>query len=91
MPQVFEQSLFLSKEKTFLFLQFEDCFGGEKGGGRPKAAAAAEALRRVHPGVRARAEELRVPMPGHPLGGTGGELEREARESFSRLDQLVQR
>ena len=42
---------------------FEDC---GKGGGSPKAAAAAAALSRVHPGVVASGVNLRIPMPGHP-------------------------
>lgn len=43
--------------------EFSDCLDG----GRPKALAAAEALRRVFPGVHARGVELAVPMPGHPV------------------------
>lgn len=42
---------------------FEDCLAG----GRPKAAAAAEALARIFPGACARGVRLSVPMPGHPL------------------------
>ena len=42
---------------------FEDCLEG----GAPKAEAAAEALRRVFPGVVARGVQLAVPMPGHPI------------------------
>ncbi|KAL4451192.1 hypothetical protein ABPG77_009264 [Micractinium sp. CCAP 211/92] len=42
---------------------FEDCLSG----GRPKAAAAAEALARIFPGACARGVQLSVPMPGHPL------------------------
>jgi molybdopterin/thiamine biosynthesis adenylyltransferase len=35
--------------------------------GRWKAEAAAEALRRIHPSVRAEGHVLDIPMPGHPL------------------------
>ncbi|KAI9356997.1 hypothetical protein DFJ73DRAFT_821772 [Zopfochytrium polystomum] len=35
-------------------------------GGKPKAAAAAEALKRIFPGVTATGHNLSVPMPGHP-------------------------
>lgn len=43
--------------------EFADCAGG----GRPKAEAAAAALARVFPSVRARGVQLCIPMPGHPL------------------------
>eukprot|EP00798_Chlamydomonas_sp_ICE-L_P015222 gene15222-21301_t len=42
--------------------EFEDCLGG----GKPKAAAAADALRRIFPSVVAEGRALSVPMPGHP-------------------------
>lgn len=42
---------------------FADCLDG----GKPKAAAAAAALRAVFPGTNATAVEMSVPMPGHPL------------------------
>ncbi|KAG2499228.1 hypothetical protein HYH03_002807 [Edaphochlamys debaryana] len=62
---------------------FEDCLGG----GRPKAAAAAEALRRVFPSAMTEGLELTIPMPGHPPGGP--EEEARLKESASRLDALV--
>lgn len=43
--------------------EFADCLGG----GKPKAAAAADAVLRVFPGATARGVKLRVPMPGHVL------------------------
>ena len=51
--------------------EFQDCLGG----GKPKAVAAAEALRRIFPAVVAEGRALSVPMPGHPPAG-----EREAEE-----------
>lgn len=42
---------------------FDDCLAG----GKPKAAAAAEALQRIFPGVMARGVQLSIPMPGHPI------------------------
>ena len=42
---------------------FDDCLQG----GRPKAEAAAEALRRIFPGVTAEGVQLSIPMPGHPI------------------------
>jgi ubiquitin-like modifier-activating enzyme ATG7 len=41
---------------------FQDCLEG----GRPKAAAAADAVRRIFPGAQAAGAALTVPMPGHP-------------------------
>lgn len=41
-----------------------DCAGG----GRPKALAAAAALRAIDPGCAAAGEDLAVPMPGHRVG-----------------------
>ena len=43
--------------------EFADCLDG----GKPKAAAAADAVLRVYPGATARGIKLRVPMPGHVL------------------------
>ena len=44
---------------------FEDC----KGSGKPKAQAAADALRRIFPGVKSRGIMMNIPMPGHPVSG----------------------
>jgi ubiquitin-like modifier-activating enzyme ATG7 len=44
-------------------LTFEDSLNG----GRPKAEAAAQALRRIYPGINAVGVELTVPMPGHAV------------------------
>jgi hypothetical protein len=41
---------------------FEDCLEG----GKPKAAAAAEALRGIFPSVVAAGVDMVIPMPGHP-------------------------
>ena len=43
--------------------EFEDCLGG----GKPKAEAAAKALRRIFPGVNAEGVRMTIPMPGHPV------------------------
>ena len=43
--------------------EFRDCLDG----GRPKAEAAAEALRRIFPAVHAVGHQFSIPMPGHPL------------------------
>ena len=43
--------------------EFADCLEG----GKPKAEAAAEALRRIYPSVNATGIQLAIPMPGHPV------------------------
>jgi len=43
---------------------FEDCLEG----GKPKAQAAADALTRIFPSVRASAHRIGIPMPGHAVG-----------------------
>lgn len=43
--------------------EFEDCLQG----GKPKAACAADALKRIFPGVNAKGIMLSIPMPGHPV------------------------
>ncbi|XP_057314332.1 ubiquitin-like modifier-activating enzyme ATG7 isoform X2 [Hydractinia symbiolongicarpus] len=42
---------------------FEDCLNG----GKPKAQAAADSLKRIFPGVNSSAYELSIPMPGHSV------------------------
>jgi len=46
--------------------EYADCLDG----GKPKAEAAAAAVRRVFPSSAARGVRMRVPMPGHPLSET---------------------
>lgn len=46
--------------------KFQDCLDG----GRPKAAAAAEALREIFPSVVSAGVGLSIPMPGHPPANT---------------------
>ncbi|KAI0758485.1 hypothetical protein BD413DRAFT_607654 [Trametes elegans] len=43
--------------------EFEDCLNG----GKPKAACAAERLKKIFPGVNATGHNLSIPMPGHPI------------------------
>jgi len=42
---------------------FEDCLDG----GKPKALAAADSVKRIFPECNARGVQLRIPMPGHPV------------------------
>ncbi|KAG9311965.1 hypothetical protein JVU11DRAFT_7235 [Chiua virens] len=43
--------------------EFEDCLNG----GKPKAACAAERLKKIFPGVNATGHQFSIPMPGHPI------------------------
>ncbi|KAJ3480138.1 hypothetical protein NLI96_g8565 [Meripilus lineatus] len=43
--------------------EFEDCLNG----GKPKAACAAERLKKIFPGVDSAGYNLSIPMPGHPI------------------------
>ena len=61
--------------------EFSDCANG----GKPKAQAAADALRRIFPSVTTVGHTLTIPMPGHSV-----ETEIEgARAAATKLDQLV--
>jgi ubiquitin-like modifier-activating enzyme ATG7 len=64
--------------------EYADCLDG----GKPKAAAAAAALKRIFPGVVAEGHAMTIPMPGHPLAA-GAEAEAAARD-VAQLDALVQ-
>ncbi|KAJ3047182.1 Autophagy protein 7 [Rhizophlyctis rosea] len=60
-------------------LNFEDCLEG----GKPKAVAAAENLKKVYPGVNATAHVLSIPMPGHPI-------ESKTRSDVEALAKLIE-
>ncbi|KAJ2865005.1 Autophagy protein 7 [Coemansia aciculifera] len=61
-------------------------FADSLDGGRPKADAAAAAMRRIFPGVDARAAPLQVPMPAH---GVGASEVAATRAAAAELDALV--
>ncbi|TNY16924.1 hypothetical protein DMC30DRAFT_420318, partial [Rhodotorula diobovata] len=63
--------------------EFEDSLEG----GKPKAAAAAAALKRIYPGVDATGVSLSVPMPGHPIPPSSLE---SVRADVIKLDQLFE-
>jgi len=60
---------------------FEDCKAQ-----RPKAVAAAEALKRISPGVDATGVQLQIPMPGHTLSGREASVEQD----YLHLSELIQ-
>ncbi|VDC02149.1 unnamed protein product [Peniophora sp. CBMAI 1063] len=62
-------------------------FNDSLDGGRPKAECAADALRRIYPGVDANGASLAIPMPGHPIPPEEVESTKAAVE---RLEQLVE-
>jgi len=62
----------------------DDCQGGEGGGGRLKAIAAAEALSSIAADVEAEGIVLSIPMPGH------AEKRETIEATVEQLDRLVQ-
>lgn len=61
--------------------EFDDC----PDGGKPKAAQAAQTLKRIYPGVDSQGHSLSVPMLGHPFTDEG-----RTRADYDRLDSLIQ-
>ncbi|KAI6657889.1 hypothetical protein LOD99_15607 [Oopsacas minuta] len=62
---------------------FEDSLNG----GKCKSEAAADALKRIFPGVSSRGFNISIPMPGHPV--SEGEL-RAIKSDVAQLEDLVQ-
>lgn len=61
--------------------EFEDCLEG----GKPKAACASAALKRIYPGLETEGIELSIPMPGHPIPSN---LVDQTKEQVSKLEKL---
>jgi len=61
--------------------EFTDCADG----GKPKALAAADALRRIYPAAEADAHALHIPMPGHSVEAEAAAAE----EATATLERLV--
>jgi len=61
---------------------FQDCLDG----GKPKAAAAADALKLIFPGVSPTAVELSIPMPGHSVPS---KMESSVIADVKKLESLV--
>ena len=66
--------------------ELDDCVGG----GKMKAAAAADALKRIagEDNMNSKAVALTIPMPGHPFGTE--KAEQVAREDTARLSELME-
>ena len=61
---------------------FEDCLDG----GKPKAQAAADALKTIFPSVQSYAHRLSIPMPGHAVGSNEqGDVE----STCQQIDNLI--
>jgi ubiquitin-like modifier-activating enzyme ATG7 len=60
---------------------FDDCLKG----GSPKAETAAQALKRIYPGVNAASHSLSVPMAGHPIMD-----EKKVKAEFDLLHKLIE-
>ena len=61
--------------------EFTDCLEG----GKPKAQAAAEMLRRIFPSATTEHHRISIPMPGHPVGAAEAERVRADCEVLSDL------
>ena len=62
--------------------EFEDCLQG----GKPKAECAADALKRIFPGVNAKGIMLSIPMPGHPIPPQNAQ---QVRQDVAHLEKLI--
>ncbi|CAG8597959.1 17823_t:CDS:10 [Racocetra persica] len=60
---------------------FEDCLEG----GKPKASAAAENLKKIHPSVVSEGHDISIPMPGHPITS-----ESQVKADVEMLIQLIE-
>ena len=63
---------------------FEDCLEG----GKYKAAAAADMLQKIFPGVNAVGVNVTIPMPGHPISDT---MLDNVKKDYETLEKLIQR
>ncbi|KAL0953093.1 hypothetical protein HGRIS_004364 [Hohenbuehelia grisea] len=61
--------------------EFEDCLNG----GKPKAACAAERLKKIFPGVNSTGYSLSIPMPGHPVPAASVEQTKADVKTLERL------
>ncbi|XP_038067889.1 ubiquitin-like modifier-activating enzyme ATG7 [Patiria miniata] len=64
--------------------EFEDSLEG----GKPKAQAAAERLKKIFPGMQATGLSLSIPMPGHAVGSSEDVL-KQTREDVAKLEELI--
>ncbi|KAH9480647.1 Ubiquitin-like modifier-activating enzyme ATG7 [Psilocybe cubensis] len=64
--------------------EFSDCLEG----GKPKAEAAAEALKRIFPGINATGHTISIPMPGHPISSNAASMA-QAIADVAKMEKLI--
>lgn len=64
--------------------EFEDCLDG----GKPKALAAVDKLRKIFPGVKVEGYNLTIPMPGHPVNFSEVTMQ-QAQNDVEQLEKLI--
>ncbi|KAI4893878.1 hypothetical protein NFI96_022437 [Prochilodus magdalenae] len=64
--------------------EFEDCLSG----GKSKALAAVDRLRKIFPGVNAEGYNMSIPMPGHPVNFSGVTIA-QAQRDVEQLEALI--
>ncbi|XP_036387035.1 ubiquitin-like modifier-activating enzyme ATG7 isoform X1 [Megalops cyprinoides] len=64
--------------------EFEDCLNG----GKSKALAAVERLKKIFPGVNAEGYNMSIPMPGHPVNFSEVTMS-QARRDVEQLEALI--
>ncbi|CAE6510820.1 unnamed protein product [Rhizoctonia solani] len=62
--------------------EFADCLEG----GKPKAACAADSLKKIFPGINAAGIDMSIPMPGHPIPPA---LLEKTKSDVARLEELI--
>lgn len=62
--------------------EFSDCLEG----GKPKAACAADSLKKIFPGMNATGIDMSIPMPGHPIPPASLE---KTKADVARLEELI--
>ncbi|KAL5639969.1 hypothetical protein ACGC1H_006511 [Rhizoctonia solani] len=62
--------------------EFADCLEG----GKPKAACAAESLKKIFPGMNTTGIDMSIPMPGHPIPPA---LLEKTKSDVARLEELI--
>lgn len=64
--------------------EFEDCLSG----GKSKALAAVDRLKKIFPGVNAEGYNMSIPMPGHPVNFSEMTMA-QARQDVEQLEKLI--
>ncbi|XP_057218466.1 ubiquitin-like modifier-activating enzyme ATG7 [Triplophysa rosa] len=64
--------------------EFEDCLGG----GKSKALASVDRLKKIFPGVNAEGYNMSIPMPGHPVNFSEATMA-QARQDVEQLEKLI--